>query len=101
VEVPVEGISISDRRGRWRFDACKNRIAIELEFSSRAQVFKDAFKFLIGQAMSQIDVGVVMVREQLGTKGTPYLGSIRRDWHPIYTSLPMLRMAFYGFPNRQ
>jgi hypothetical protein len=96
VDEPVEGISISDRRGRWKYDAYKNRVAIEVELSSRSQVFKESFKFLIGQAMSQIDIGVIMVRREIvGRK--PYFGIVRRDWHAIYTTLPMLNVAFYGF----
>jgi len=97
VDEPVQGISISDKRGRWKYDAYKDKVAVEVELSSRGQVFKDAFKFLIGQAMSQIDVGIVMVRRTLEDSGKPYLGSVRRDWHAIYTSLPMLKIAFYGF----
>ena len=97
IDEPVKGISISDKRGRWRYDAYKDKVAVEVELSSRSQVLKDAFKFLIGQAMSQIDVGVVMVRKYLEVSGKPYLGSVDRDWHAIYTSLPMLKMAFYGF----
>jgi len=92
----VEGISIGDKRGRWKYDAYKNRVAVEVELSSRSQVFKDSFKFLIGQAMSQIDVGIIMVRRHL-VHSKPYLGSVDRDWHAIYTTLPMLRIAFYGF----
>jgi len=96
VDEPVEGISMSDRRGKWKYDAYKDRIAVEVELSSRSQIFKDSFKFLIGQAMSQIDVGVIMVRKNLAP-GKPYFGSVQRDWHPIYTTLPMLNIAFYGF----
>ena len=99
VEEPVEGISIIDRRGKWRYDAYKNRIAVEVELSSRSQVFKDAFKMLIGQAMSQIDFGIIIVRKGLEGEGKPYLGSVDRDSHAIYNTLPMLKIAFYGFPN--
>lgn len=99
VDKPVEGISILDKRGKWKYDAYKDKIAVEVELSSRTQVFKDTFKFLIGQAMSQIEVGVVMVRKSLVAKGKPYLGSVGRDWHAIYTTLPMLKMLFYGFPT--
>lgn len=99
VDKPVEGISTLDKRGRWRFDAYKDRIAVEVELSSRTQVFKDAFKFLIGQAMNQIDIGIIMVRyHREGNR--PYLGSVDPDSHPILTTLPMLGVAFYGFPNR-
>jgi len=100
VEEPVEGISIMDKAGRWRYDAYKDKVAVEVELTSRVQVFKDAFKFLIGQAMSQIEVGVVIVRKHLEAQGQPYLKSVERDWHAIYTTLPMLKMAFYGFPNK-
>ena len=100
IEEPVEGISVGDKVGEWRYDGYKDRVAVEVELSSRTQVFKDAFKFLIGQAMNQIDVGIVMVREHLEKEGNPYLKSVGRDWHAIYTTLPMLKMAFYGFPNK-
>ena len=100
VEEPVEGISVLDKRGRWRYDAYKDRIAVEVELSSRTQVFKDVLKFLIGQAMWQIDVGIIMVRERLQGKGKPYLGSVERDSHAIYTTLSMLKVAFYGFPSK-
>lgn len=100
VDEPVEGISITDKRGRWKYDAYKDKVAVEVELSRRSQVFKDAFKLLIGQAISQIEVGIVMVRKHLEGKGKPYLGSVSRDWHAIYTSLPMLKIAFYGFPNK-
>ncbi len=100
VEEPVEGISIMDKAGRWRYDAYKNKVAVEVELSSRVQVFKDAFKFLIGQTMNQINFGIVMVREHLEKAGNPYLKRVERDSHAIYTTLPMLNMAFYGFPNK-
>jgi len=99
VNEPVEGISILDKRGRWKYDGFKGKIAVEVELSGRSQVFKDAFKFLIGEAMGQIEVGIVMVRKHLERGGRPYLGSVSRDWHAIYTSLPMLKIAFHGFPN--
>ena len=99
VDEPVEGISILDKRGRWKYDAFKNKIAVEVELSNRSQVFKDAFKFLIGQALGQIEIGIVMVRKCLETQGRPYLGSVSRDSHAIYTTLPMLKIAFHGFPN--
>lgn len=96
IDEPVEGISVLDKRGKWKYDAYKNKVAVEVELSSRSQVFKDSFKFLIGQLMSQIDVGVIMVRKELvGRK--PYFGSVERDWHAIYTTLPMLKIAFHGF----
>lgn len=96
VNEPVEGISLLDRRGRWRYDAFRDRVAVEVELSSRSQIFKDSFKFLIGQAMSQIDIGIIMVRRGLAGK-KPYFGNVRQDWHAIYTTLPMLNIAFYGF----
>lgn len=99
VDEPVEGISTLDKRGRWKYDAFKNKIAVEVELSSRIQVFKDAFKFLIGQALGQIEIGIVMIRKDLEKEGRPYLGSVSRDWHAIYTALPMLKIAFHGFPQ--
>jgi hypothetical protein len=100
VDEPVDGIGLEDKRGRWKYDAYKNRIAVEVELSRRSQVFKDVFKFLIGQAMSQVEIGIVMVPRNLIEKGQPHLGSVRRDSHAFYHTLPMLKMAFYGFPNK-
>jgi len=99
VDYPVEGISLLDKRGKWIYDAYKDRIAVEVELSSRTSIFKDAFKFLIGQAMDQIDVGVIIVREELVGKGKPYINSIERDSHPIHKTLPMLKIAFYAYPS--
>jgi hypothetical protein len=87
-----------NKRGRWKYDAYKNKIAVEVELSSRSQVFKDAFKFLIGQTMDQIDIGIIMVRYHR-ERNSPYLGSVDSDSHPIFTTLPMLKVAFYGFPS--
>ncbi len=96
----VAGISLLDKRGRWKYDALKRETAVEVELSSRSQIFKDAFKFLVGQAMGQIDVGIVMLRKWLEKEGQPYFGWIDPSSHPIFTTLPMLKVAFYGFPNR-
>jgi hypothetical protein len=96
----VKGISPFDKRGEWRYDAIKNKVAIEVELSSRSQVFKDAFKFLIGQATGQIDVGIIVVRKHKEKDGLPYLGSVELDSHAIHKTLPMLTVAFYGFPNK-
>lgn len=100
IEKPVEGISLWDKRGRWRYDAYKDKIAVEVELSSRSSVFKDTFKFLIGQATGQIEIGIIMVRNQLEKDGQPYLGWIDPSSHPIFTTLPMLQVAFHGFPNQ-
>jgi hypothetical protein len=97
LDVPVEGISEIDKRGRWKYDGCKDRIAVEVELSSRSQIFKDAFKFLIGQAMYQIDLGIIMVRKVMVSSGQPYLRLMDRYSHSIITTLPMLSFMFYGF----
>lgn len=97
----VKGISPFDKRGEWRYDAVKDKFAIEVELSNRYQVFKDAFKFLIGQATGQIDASIIMVRKHKEGKNRPYLGSVELDSHVILNTLPMLTVAFYGFPNRK
>lgn len=101
VNEPVKGISVLDKRGRWKYDAYKDRVAVEVELSNRVSVFKDAFKFLIGQQMDQIDLGIIMVRRYLEKekKRRPHLRSVERDWHAIYSSLPMVDIVYYGFPN--
>jgi len=96
----VKGISPFDKRGEWRYDAVKDKVAIEVELSSRSQIFKDAFKFLIGQATCQIDVGIIMVRRHKEKDEQPYLGSVELDSHAIHQTLPMLTVAFYGFTNK-
>lgn len=95
----VDGISGLDKRGRWRYDALKREVAVEVELTNRTQIFKDAFKFLIGQAMGQIDIGIIMIRKWPEKEGQPYFGWIDPSSHPIFTTLPMLKVAFYGFPN--
>lgn len=96
----VKGISCLDKTGRWKYDAIKNRIAVEVELSDRYHIFKDAFKFLIGQSMNQINVGILIVPKYLEKNKQPYLGWIDPNSHPIFTTLPMLKVVFYGFPNR-
>lgn len=96
----VEGISTTDKRGRWRYDAIKEKIAVEVELSNRSQMFKDIFKFLIGQAMGQINVGIIMVRQRPEKPYQPYFGNINPNSHPLFTTLPMLKVAFHGFPNK-
>jgi hypothetical protein len=93
--IPV--IDLYDKRGNWRYDAYKDRIAIEVELSGRSQIFKDAFKFLIGEALGLIDVGIIMIRQNKEKNG-PYFELVDKYSHPIYETLPMINMAFYGFP---
>lgn len=93
----VAGIAFHDRTRKWKFDAYKDRVAVEIELSSRVSVFKDAFKFLVGQAMNQIDVGIVVVRYHREKHGYPYWKSVDYDSHPICSTLPMLTIAFFGF----
>lgn len=98
VEWPVPGISPNDHKGRWKCDAYKDKVAVEVELSNRSQIFKDAFKFLIGEAMNKVEVGVIMIRRcRVGNK--PYFGIVDSYAHPIYCTLPMLRLAFHGFPS--
>lgn len=102
-EKPVCGISLLNKTGKWRYDAFKERkdkIAVEVELTNRSSIFKDAFKFLIGQAMGQIDVGIIMVRKSMEKKGQPYFKWIDRVSHPIFSTLPMVEVAFHGFDNK-
>jgi len=96
----VKGISCLNKKGRWKYDALKDRIAVEVEFSNRYHIFKDTLKFLIGQSMDQIDTGIIIVPKYLEKNKQPYLGWIDPNSHPIFTTLPMLKVAFYGLPNR-
>jgi hypothetical protein len=96
-----------DRRKAWRMDAVKDKIAVEVELSSRPQVFKDAFKFLIRQERGEIDAGVIMVRRECQKRSSegkrsypPTIKSVDYDMHAIVNCLPMVKMAFYGFPKR-
>jgi len=98
--VPVEGISTKkNSQLRWKFDALKDKVAVETELSNRVNIFKDAFKFLVGQAMGQVDVGVILVRRYREGK-KPYLDICDFYGDAICPLLPMLEMVFYGFPNK-
>ncbi len=51
------------RRGSRRqyFDLYKDRVAIEIEISSRAMLYRDYIRFLLAESDGQIDVGVLLL----------------------------------------
>lgn len=46
---------------RHRFDIYKERIAIEIELSSRERLYRDYFRFLMAEMDGRIDVGVIIL----------------------------------------
>lgn len=86
----------NDKRIAWRYDGIKKRVAVEVELSSRPAIFKQCFKFLIGQGLDQIDLGVIMVRQhKIGSE--PNLDSVDHDITRVYDALPMLAVVISGF----
>ena len=85
-----------DKRIAWRYDGIKDRVAVEVELSSRPAIFKQCFKFLVGQGLRQIDLGVIMVhRHKIGSG--PNFDSVDHDIISVLDALPMLAVVVSGF----
>jgi len=89
-------VGCDDKRIAWRYDGIKKRVAVEVELSSRPAIFKQCFKFLVGQGLDQIDLGVIMVRRYKIGSG-PNLDSVDHDITRVYDALPMLAIVISGF----
>lgn len=100
VEKDVCGVSEFDPKGRWQYDAYKEldkgKIAVEIELSDRYHIFKDVFKFLIGQAMGQIDMGIIIVWQEMRREGQPHYEIAEIYADIIFSILPMIDFGFYG-----
>ena len=74
---------VSRRRNARRqyFDLFKDRVAVEIELSSRSMLYRDYVRFLLAEAEGQIDVGVLLL-----------LDHDARDVHPagLRNSLPRI-----------
>jgi len=80
----------------WSFDGIKNRVALEVELSSRPAIFKQCFKFLVGQGLEKIDLGVIMVhRHKIGSG--PNFDSVHHDITSVLDALPTLAVVVSGF----
>lgn len=54
-------VLVSDRTMRRHFfDLYKDRVAIEIEFSNRENLYRDYFRFLLAEHEGMIDVGVII-----------------------------------------
>lgn len=85
-----------DKRIAWRYDGIKYRVGLEVELSSRPAIFKQCFKFLVGQGLSQIDLGVIMVRRRSIGSG-PTFDSVEHDITRVLDALPMFATVIFGF----
>ncbi len=80
-EVPVS----SDEAHEQRFDLCKERVAIEIEFSRYEFLYRDYLRFLSAYNADKIDVGVLITHGESGlarTKhpsGAPSLARVQAD----------------------
>ncbi len=65
---------VSRRRDTRRqyFDLYKDRIAVEIELSSRSMLYRDYVRFLMAEAEGHMDVGVILL-----------LDHDARDAHPV------------------
>jgi hypothetical protein len=55
-------VLVSDRtEHRQHFDLYKDRVAIEIEFSSRERLYRDYLRFQLAEADGRIDVGVILM----------------------------------------
>jgi len=85
-----------DKRIAWKYDGIKNHVAVEVELSSRPAIFKQCFKFLIGQGLAQIDLGVIMIhRHKIGMG--PNFDSVDHDITRVFDAFPMLALIVHGF----
>jgi len=100
LEKCVWGVSEFNPQGKWKYDAYKEldkgKIAVEIELSDRYHIFKDVFKFLIGQATGQIDMGIIIVWQEMRRKGQPHYKIAEIYGDMIYSILPMIDFGFYG-----
>lgn len=85
-----------DGRIAWKYDGIKNHVALEVELSSRPAIFKQCFKFLVGQGLAQVDLGVIMVRRHAIGSG-PSFDSVDHDITRLFEALPMLAVVVSGF----
>jgi hypothetical protein len=49
---------------RHYFDLCKDRVAVELEFSRPEMFYRDYFRFLLAEREDMIDVGIIITRDK-------------------------------------
>lgn len=79
---------ISDRplKKKWRFDAYKNKVAIEIEGST---CYRSFLKFILGYNEGKIDVGVLITKNgKQSTRGHPR-SVTERELEDLRTIIPV------------
>lgn len=80
---------ISDRplNKAWRYDAFKERVAIEVE--KGGQAYRSFLKFMLGYNEGKIDLGIIILPyKESGTKGHP-MSVTERELEDLRVILPM------------
>jgi hypothetical protein len=109
VESPHRQIQRAFLRRRWQgealvsprsakrhyFDAYKDRVALEIELSSRERLYRDYLRFLLAEMDGRIDVGVIIVLDHdarylhpCGAKnGIPRLEDVADDLTALHSAI--------------
>lgn len=81
-----ERISNRELEKAWRYDAFKNRVAIEIELST---CYRSFLKFILGYNEGKIDVGVILTKDgQQKTRGHP-MSVTERELKDLFTIIPV------------
>lgn len=79
---------LPDWPGRYNYDAYKKKAAVETELTEHSRTFKDCVKFMIGAAISDVDVGVLIVPSKRRKDGDrPHWKLVCQDLERIHTFL--------------
>lgn len=90
-EVPVRLCAT----GGQRFDAFKDRVAIEIELSSRERLYRDYWRFLMAELEGRLDVGIIIVMDEAARRmysgglrnGAPHLEDVIADLNALRTAI--------------
>jgi hypothetical protein len=86
---------------RHFFDLYKDRVAIEIEFSNRENLYRDYFRFLLAEHEGMIDVGVIITwdprQQTLPAEVVEVPGSGRADLQQAGDDLGWIRL-WYRIP---
>lgn len=81
-----ELISVRPLEKKWRFDAYKNKVAIEIEGST---CYRSFLKFILGYNEGKINVGILITKNgQQSTRGHP-MSVAKRELKDFRTIIPV------------
>ncbi len=90
---------------RQYFDLYKDRVAIEIELSSRELLYRDYYRFQMADAEGRLDVGIILLLDDYGGnvqplafRGSgPRLEDVADDLHALRSTLdvPVWAIALY------